>query len=110
MAAQPSVQRRVSEIFLAATSGQEGTGDEVQVRHILFSPKHDPQAAQALPSADPAWAQAQNEATAAYQELLKDPSKFQDVAKATSDDAGTKAQKQLRTLGDMVKSIVNGSP
>ena len=40
---------------------------------------------------DPAWATAEAEAKAAYDELVKDPSKFQEIAKAQSDDDGTKA-------------------
>jgi parvulin-like peptidyl-prolyl isomerase len=87
----PTPQRHVSEIFLAAASGQAGTGDEVKVRHILIAPKHDPQGAQTLPATDPAWKEAENEADLIYQQVVKDPSTFQAVAKDKSDDTGTKA-------------------
>ena len=89
---QPSVQRRLSEIFLAVDpNATPGVGDEVQVRHILFSPKNDPQGAQTLPSTDPAWAAAEAEANAAYQTLVKDPSQFATLAKTDSDDTNTAA-------------------
>jgi parvulin-like peptidyl-prolyl isomerase len=87
-------QRHVAEIFLAVDSsaGQgTGTGDEVQVRHILFSPNHDPNSAQSLAATDPAWKTAEDEANAAYATLQKDPSQFQAIAIASSDDTGTKA-------------------
>jgi parvulin-like peptidyl-prolyl isomerase len=58
-----TVQRRVSEIFL-----QEGP-EKVRVRHVLFSPNDDPQAAQDLASDDPAWKTAEDEARALYAKL-----------------------------------------
>jgi parvulin-like peptidyl-prolyl isomerase len=87
-----SVQRHVAVIFLAqdTSQGSVGTGDEVQVRHILYSPNDDPNGAQSLASDDPAWKKAENEADAAYALLIKDPSQFDALAKAVSDDAGTK--------------------
>ena len=89
---QPTPQRHVAEIFLKLDSTrQAGSGDEVQVRHILFSPNHDPQAASTLDPKDPAWAKAQQDAQAEFELLTKDPSKFSDEAKAKSDDSGTKA-------------------
>jgi len=88
---KPTPQRHVGEIFLAAPAGQEGTGDEVQVRHILYAPNDDAQAAQTLDPNDPAWKKAEDEANAAYAELQKDPTKFEDMAKSVSDDTGTKA-------------------
>jgi len=92
VADQPSIQRHLAEIFIAtASDGQEGTGDEVQVRHILYSPNNDPQGAQTLAADDPAWAVAEAEANATYADLQKDPTKFQDIAKASSDDTGTQA-------------------
>lgn len=84
-------QRRVSEIFIAADP-TDAAGDEVRVSHILFSPKDDPNGAQTLPPEDPAWKTAEDEARAAHAELLKDPSKFAEVARASSDDTGTKDQ------------------
>ena len=87
---QPSVQRRLCEIYLAVDPNQTpGVGDEVEVRHILFSPNNDPQAAQTLAATDPAWAAAEAEANTAYQLLLKDPSQFDTLAKTDSDDTNT---------------------
>jgi parvulin-like peptidyl-prolyl isomerase len=86
---QPSVQRHVAVIFLASGAGK-GVGDEVQVRHILYSPNGDPQGAAALPATDPAWKAAQDKANATYADLLKDPTKFESIAKAESDDTGSK--------------------
>ena len=89
---QATPQRHVAEIVLNVdATGQQGTGDEVQVRHILYSPNHDPNAAQSLPATDPAWQKAKDEADAAYAALQKDPSQFQAMATANSDDTGTKA-------------------
>ena len=82
-------QRHVAVIFLALPDASQGVGDEVKVRHILFSPKDDPQAAQALAATDPAWKAAEDEAAAEYHLLLKDPSRFADEARAKSDDTGT---------------------
>jgi len=89
---QATPQRHVAEIFLKADSrAQQGTGDEVQVRHILYSPNDDASAAQSLPATDPAWKKAEDEANAAYAALQKDPSQFSAMATANSDDTGTKA-------------------
>lgn len=84
---QPSLQRQVLQIFLA-----QGTPmpDGVKVRHILFSPKDDPAGAANLPEADPAWAAAEAEAKAAYDELLKDPTRFDELARTKSDEGSAK--------------------
>ena len=50
--------------------------DAVKVRHILFSPKDDPQPARAtatIPEDDPSWGQAKLDAEAAYAKLKDDP-------------------------------------
>ncbi len=49
--------------------------EAVKVRHILYSPKDDPAAAQAgdIPADDPSWAQAKADADAAYAKLQADP-------------------------------------
>ena len=86
----PSPQRNVSEIFIAADPTDQTPGDEVEVSHILYSPKDDPQGAQVLPADDPAWKTAEDEARAAFEELKKDPSKFAEIAKSVSDDENTK--------------------
>ena len=82
---KPSLQRHVLQIKLTATVPAP---DGVKVRHILYSPKNDPTAAKDLPETDPAWAAAKAEAEAAYQELLKDPSKFDELARTQSDEDG----------------------
>jgi parvulin-like peptidyl-prolyl isomerase len=86
-------QRRVSEIFIASDPSEAASpGDEVNVRHILYSPNDDPSAAQTLPEDDPAWKAAEDAARAAHAELVQDPTKFAEVARASSDDAGTRDQ------------------
>ena len=90
---QATPQRHVAEIFLAlSSSSQQTAGDEVKTRHILFSPNHDPQAAAALAEDDPAWDQARADADTAYAELQKDPAQFEDIAKKSSDDEGSKGE------------------
>jgi parvulin-like peptidyl-prolyl isomerase len=91
----PTLQRHVSEIYVA---DQSGAGDQVRVRHILYAPKGDPQAAASLAPDDPAWAAAEAKAQAAYNDLKAlagDPAALEAAfiarAKAESDDSGTKA-------------------
>ena len=84
-------QRRVSQIYLAADASDVTQGDTVNSRHILFSPKDDPQAAQGLPADDPAWKVAEDEARAVYAELQADPTRFVELAKTKSDDTGSGA-------------------
>lgn len=79
-------QREVQEIAIQATNPAPGD-DAVKVRHILFSPDDDPEAAQALPADDPAWSVAQLAAEAAYETLKDDPSKFDAMAREESDEA-----------------------
>ena len=88
----PTPQRHVAGIYVAADPTDATQGDEVNVRHILYSPADDPQGAGALSADDPAWAAAEAEAKAAYDQLVQDPAKFQEIAKAQSDDAGTKEE------------------
>ncbi|MBM4409322.1 MAG: hypothetical protein FJ038_12190, partial [Chloroflexi bacterium] len=85
-----TVQRNVSEIFIAADPADDTPGDEVKASHILYAPKDDPQGAQTLPADDPAWKTAEDEARAAFEQLKADPSKFAEIARAASDDAGTR--------------------
>lgn len=87
-------QRRVSQIFIAASGG---TGDQVRVRHILISPNGitDTTKLAALPSSDPAWAKAKADAQAIYDELkpyVGTPAletKFAELAQTKSNDTGT---------------------
>jgi len=59
----------------------------VKVRHILYSPRDDPQGAADVAPDDPAWTEAQLAAQKAYQELTEDPSKFDERAREESDEA-----------------------
>ena len=78
-------QRHIEEIAIQAPSVEPGE-DAVKVRHILYSPKDDPDGAQQLPADDPAWTEAQLEAEKAYEELIKDPTTFDAKARADSDE------------------------
>jgi parvulin-like peptidyl-prolyl isomerase len=82
---KPSLQRHVLQILLpeAATAPLP---DSVKVRHILFAPKDDPNAAGDLPDTDPAWATAEAEAKAAYDKLTADPTLFDEMAREESDE------------------------
>lgn len=86
---EPGPQRLVSEIYLegGASEGAEGA---VKARHILYSPNDDPQAAGDLPEGDPAWAAAEAEARATYEELKADISQFDAVARAESDEGSAR--------------------
>lgn len=88
-AIKPSVQRRVQELFIAAPQSDPGTG-AVKVRHILYSPKDDPNGASKLPASDPAWTAAQNEAQATYEKLKADISQFDAIARKDSDESGAR--------------------
>lgn len=85
-ASKSGPQRKVLEIAIQAP--QTPPSDEaVKVRHILYSPNDDPAAAQNLPADDPAWSEAQLAALKAHDELVKDPSKFDERAREESDEA-----------------------
>jgi parvulin-like peptidyl-prolyl isomerase len=58
----------------------------VKVRHILFAPNDDSQAAEELPDDDPAWAAAKAEADAAYAALTANPGRFDEMARDDSDE------------------------
>jgi len=87
----PSTQRKVSEVFISGSSTSEG-GNEVKSRHILYSPKDDPQGAAQLAADDPAWAAAEAEAKAAYEKIKSGQADFADLAKKESDDTGSGAE------------------
>ena len=82
-------QRQVSEIYIQEASS-EPPPTRSRVRHILYSPKDDPSAAQAgdIPADDPSWAAAEAEARATYAKLKADPSLFDSIARADSDEDG----------------------
>lgn len=79
-------QREVSEIWQASSESEGGDG-AVRVRHILYSPNDDPQAAAQVPEGDAAWTKAEEEARAAYDEIKADPSLFDSIARAESDES-----------------------
>lgn len=79
-------QRHVLELALQEP-GTAPLPGAVKVRHILFSPDHDPSKAQDLPADDPAWSVAQLAAESAYNDLVKDPAKFDQYARDKSDEA-----------------------
>ncbi len=84
----PSLQRHVLQIKLDSV---DPTPDGVKVRHILFAPKDDTANASKLPADDPSWAKAQADAEAAYNELLVDPDKFDELARTESDEPAAKS-------------------
>ncbi|MDP9483601.1 MAG: peptidylprolyl isomerase [Chloroflexota bacterium] len=95
---KPTTQRRVSEIFIS-TGNYEGPGDEVKVRHILYTPGDAaPGAASPAPSTGPSWLATKAKAQATY-DLLKAlagkpdelTAKFAEIAKKDSLDTGSGA-------------------
>jgi parvulin-like peptidyl-prolyl isomerase len=88
---QPAAQRHVLEIYLPEpNASQVGTEPGVKVRHILFSPNDDPDKADDLKDDDPAWAKAKAEADAVYAQLKANPEKFDELARADSDEPSAK--------------------
>jgi len=87
-ALKPGPQRDAAEIYLSQDT-LTLPADAVKVRHILFSPKDDPSGAQNgdYPDTDPAWGQAKLDAEAAYAKLQQDPTQFDAIARAQSDEA-----------------------
>ena len=79
--AGPVEQREVSYV---AASVPESDAAQVQVSHILFSPKDDPNTAGDLDPADPAWAAAEKEAKDLVARL-KNGSDFETEAKESDD-------------------------
>ncbi len=88
-ASKADKQRQVLELEIHAPSSPP-SDTAVKVRHILFSPKDDPQGAADLAPDDPAWTEAKLAATAAYDELKKDPLKFDAMAREKSDEDSAK--------------------
>jgi len=88
---KPGPQRHVLEIYLPdPNESTGGAEDGVKVRHILFSPNDNSQAAEDLPDDDPAWAAAKKEADDAYAALKANPSLFDQMAREDSDEPSAK--------------------
>ncbi len=87
-ALKPGPQRQVSEIYIAEPQSDLAV-DSIKTRHILYAPKDDASAAQAgeIPADDPSWAAAEAEARATYSKVVADPSTFDAIARAESDEA-----------------------
>ncbi len=92
-AIKPSPQRQVAQIYVSAATVALGA-DAVKVRHILYSPKDDPSAAQAgeIPDTDPAWTQAKTDADAAYARIKADVTTFDSIARAESDEESARGE------------------
>jgi parvulin-like peptidyl-prolyl isomerase len=86
-ATKPGPQRETSEIYLNKDTA-DLPPEAVKVRHILFSPKDDPSAAQSgeIPADDPSWGQAKLDADAAYARLKDHPDDFDQLARTESDE------------------------
>lgn len=78
-------QRDVQQIYLAEGQSESGPG-AIRTRHILYSPNGDPSTASTVAEDDPAWADAEAKATAAYEKLKADISQFDAIARAESDE------------------------
>ena len=85
---EPGPQRDVLEIYLPEPNPSQFGEPGVKVRHILFAPNDDPDAAVDLPTDDPAWAAAKSDAEAAYAELQVHPEDFDAMAREVSDEPG----------------------
>jgi parvulin-like peptidyl-prolyl isomerase len=83
---EPGPQRHVLELYLPEPNQSQLGEPGVKVRHILFAPNDDPDAASDLPSDDPAWAVAKADAEAAYTELKAHPENFDAMAREVSDE------------------------
>jgi parvulin-like peptidyl-prolyl isomerase len=86
-ATKPGPQREVREIYIRE-SEVEIPETAVKVRHILYSPKDDPEATSsgAIPTTDPAWNKARVDAEAAFKRLEADPTLFDSIARTQSDE------------------------
>jgi parvulin-like peptidyl-prolyl isomerase len=88
-ASQAGPQRQVQELKITAPDSPPGAG-AIKVRHILYSPKDDPNGASSVAESDPEWTKAQLGAQAAYDKLKADPSKFDEIARKESDESSAK--------------------
>jgi parvulin-like peptidyl-prolyl isomerase len=81
----PGPQRKVAEIFMQQSESESAEG-ALKVRHILYSPNGDPAAAAEVAEDDPAWSEAELRARATYDKVKADPSQFDSIARAESDE------------------------
>ena len=81
----PAAQRHVYRIFMQYSASETGPS-AIRVRHILYSPKGDPNNASTIPATDPSWADAKAKADAAYAKLQADPTQFDAMARAESNE------------------------
>lgn len=82
---EPVQQRDVSFVSIAAPQ-DGGMGEEVQVRHLLFSPNDDAQEAGRLEEGDPAWAAAEAEAQEAF-DAIKAGATLASLASGSDDES-----------------------
>jgi parvulin-like peptidyl-prolyl isomerase len=78
-------RRKVAEIWMQEDASETKDG-AVRTRHILYSPNNDPNNASTVAADDPAWADAKAKAEATYEKLKADPSQFDAIARAESDE------------------------
>ncbi len=78
-------QRHVQEILFQQPQTAPGA-DAIKVRHILYSPKDDPSTAESVAADDPSWEVAHQQALAAFVRLQANPSLFDSIARAESDE------------------------
>ena len=97
-------QRRVAQIFIPEPQ-EEPASDAIKVRHILFSPNDDPQAAQTLPEADPAWKAAEDEARAAHARIKANPVVFDEIAREDTDDTASASTGGKQDYYDSTSSL-----
>ena len=89
---KPGKQRHVLEIYLPENQGSSaGPETGVKVRWIVFAPKDKTQGADKVPAGDQSWAKAKADAEAAYATLQADPTRFDALARAESDEASAKS-------------------
>ena len=82
-------EKQVQELYIRAPTTPPGA-DAIKVRHILYSPKDSPDAAQTVPDGDPEWTKAQLGAQAAYDRIKANPALFDEIARAESDESSAK--------------------
>jgi len=88
---EPVEQREVS-VFTVPVPADSGIGEEILVRHVLFSPNDDALAASEIEDPeDPAWIAAKTEADEAMKSLTDGSAQF-DVVASMSDDESSASE------------------